>query len=117
MSGHLSIHTPALEVVQGYQLTKLTSQGYTSSSKALRPKDSATSPNSGTSSRPSVQTWNHATKWGHFSIKALQGVFILYVNCGSRTMTVVVNIDCQLDRVWNHIGDKPLDRPLEDYLY
>lgn len=26
------------------------------------------------------------------------------------------NIDCQLDKIWNHLGDRPLDMPVKDYL-
>lgn len=26
------------------------------------------------------------------------------------------NIDCQLDKIWNHLGDRPIGMPVKDYL-
>lgn len=29
---------------------------------------------------------------------------------------VMISFNCQSDRVWNHLGDGPLDMPMRDYL-
>jgi KRAB domain-containing zinc finger protein len=26
------------------------------------------------------------------------------------------NIDCQLDKIWDHLGDRPVGMPVKDYL-